>query len=146
MEYEKHADTRNATFELNGSEYLEYIENYVSPQKARKHPINVRQRKRLARILKRGCIRDYSPDVCYMDMHDTASFILDCGFTKKELPFIKEYFRGLYEFIHTKDFKEHKLYYYGQREKGDWNNDSDFVYHNAFRAPTWWLGVEDKHL
>ena len=52
MEYEKQADTRNATFELNGDKYLEYISHYVSPQK-RKRVVCVKQRKTLARILKR---------------------------------------------------------------------------------------------
>ena len=132
MEYEKHADTRNATFELNGSEYLEYIENYVSPQKVRKHPINVRQRKTLARLLKRGCIREYRPHVFFMDILDTASFILDCGFTKSEMPFIKKYFRGLYSFIHTSDFKEHKLYFYEKQESGDDERDMVFAHRNAF--------------
>ena len=62
MEYEKHADTRNATFELMNGYYIEYTANYVSPQK-RKRVVCVKQRKRLARIFKRRCVRDYRPDV-----------------------------------------------------------------------------------
>ena len=131
MEYEKHADTRNATFELNGDKYLEYISHYVSPQK-RKRVVCVKQRKTLARILKRRCIREYSPHVCYMDMLDTASFISECGFTKSEMPFIQQYYRSLYSFIHTSDFKEHKLYFYEQQESGDDEKDVVFAHRNAF--------------
>ena len=135
MDYENNADTRNTNFERMDWHYRKYTTDYVSPQKARKYPINVRQRKQLARILKRGCIRDYSPDVFFIDIHDMASFILDCGFTKQEMPFIKQYFRGLYDFIHTKEFKEHKLYFYNMREKNDESTDGEFAYQNAFRAP-----------
>ena len=73
-------------------------------------------------------------------MHDTADAILDCGFPKQELPFIKKYFRSLYSFIHTSDFKEHKLYFYNMREKDDESADGEFVYHNAFiknKATNW---------
>ena len=130
VEYTSHSK------EVNDKYIGIYKADYMSPQKARKNNICVRERKRVLRCLQRRYTQRYNPHTCWIHMFDLAGYINDCRFNKDESVFMKQYFKEMFSFIFTETFKKHFTYFFIRLVDGSDGRDVDYVLSTLFGIDT----------
>lgn len=124
--YEKH------TKKVNDKYLEEYKRDYISPQKERKRSICVRKRKILLRQLQLT-FPNLDNRLLWLNMLDTAEYIEQCSFNKKEMSFMTQYFTEYYSFILDDEFTEFFTYFFKKLQKDGIDRQSRFVLNNIFR-------------